>query len=589
VTAASEQRKAGFTSFRTKLLVAMMLIVSAITALAVYLAERNAAANVENALQREFQSDLAVLHNRQEIRHAALVERCRALIRRPRIQAALEDGALDLLYPTARDEMRDLMTSAPTVTSTEPGPVALRAQFYRFLDREGTVIRPPHASEVGMLTPHEEAQLLLKSPPDRQHIGYLARTSPSAADSSVTEIIAMPILSNNTGELLAAIILGFEPFEFAGARSTRGLKNGIWLDERLHLPAIPRSARDAIAREITDAIGADSTARDRNRFPVSVDGAPHLLFYKKLNAGSLFPPAYEVSLYPLAPLHARQRLLRWQVVGTGVLLFVAGLTASQFLSGRLSAPVEKLAKDSVENRIQRERAEAALEHTSEELQRSARFSADASHQLKTPVTVLRAGLEELMSRPNLTAADCDEISTLVHQTYRLASIIEDLLLLARIDAGRVQIDFTPVNLNQLIEALLDDHTALPNPLNLRVGTQVPPSVLIAGEKRYLSLILQNLLENARKYNRADGRIRVAVRVEDSWAVLIVGNTGRPIPREMHEHIFERFHRGAMGENIPGHGLGLNLARELVRIHGGDLVLSRSGEDWTEFEARFRLA
>jgi signal transduction histidine kinase len=69
----------------------------------------------------------------------------------------------------------------------------------------------------------------------------------------------------------------------------------------------------------------------------------------------------------------------------------------------------------------------------------------------------------------------------------------------------------------------------------------------------------------------------------------VGNTGRPIPAAAQEHIFERFHRGSVGENVPGHGLGLNLARELARLHGGDLRLVRSAEGWTEFEARFRLA
>jgi signal transduction histidine kinase len=69
----------------------------------------------------------------------------------------------------------------------------------------------------------------------------------------------------------------------------------------------------------------------------------------------------------------------------------------------------------------------------------------------------------------------------------------------------------------------------------------------------------------------------------------VGNTGRPIPAEMQPHIFERFSRGANGEKIAGHGLGLNLARELVRLHGGELTLVSSNEDWTEFEARFNQA
>jgi signal transduction histidine kinase len=590
VTPPPDPGKTNVASFRSKLLIAMMLVVAAITAIAVYFAERNAAANVETALQREFQSDLAVLHSRQEIRHAALVERCRALIRRPRIHAALEDNALDLLYPTAKDELRDLMgnTSGPVADPVAP---ALRAQFYRFLDRQGALIAPTNNRDVGPLTPTEESSLSLPSPPERPQTGYLARKAAGAGtdEATITEIIAMPIFSHENGELIAALVLGFEPFEFASGRPTRGLKSGIWLDGRLHLPAITPSARTQIAAKVTQAIASQSTSPAPNRLVVSVDGAPHLLFYKTLNPGSLFPPAYEVSLYPLAPLHARQRQLRWQVVGTGILLLVAGLVASQFLALRLSGPVEKLARDSDENFVQRQRAEAALEHTSEELQRSARFSADASHQLKTPVAVLRAGLEELLSRPNLTPAECNEVAALIHQTYRLASVIEDLLLLSRIDAGRVQIDFSNVNLTRLIEGWLDDLSALPDPLNLRVSTQIPPAVTIAGEQRYLTLILQNLLENARKYNRPDGRIRIAVNELDGWAILIIGNTGRPIPPEMHTHIFERFHRGSMGENVPGHGLGLNLARELARIHGGDLVLTRSDEDWTEFEARFRLS
>ena len=78
-------------------------------------------------------------------------------------------------------------------------------------------------------------------------------------------------------------------------------------------------------------------------------------------------------------------------------------------------------------------------------------------------------------------------------------------------------------------------------------------------------------------------------VEGDDVRLTVGNTGRPMSAEARAHIFERFHRGVMGENIPGYGLGLNLARELARLHQGDLQLIRSDEAWTEFEVRFKLA
>jgi signal transduction histidine kinase len=205
------------------------------------------------------------------------------------------------------------------------------------------------------------------------------------------------------------------------------------------------------------------------------------------------------------------------------------------------------------------------------------------------VTVLRAGLEELLADETLTAEMREEVSALIHQTFRLTNVVEDLLLLSRMDAGRLEIDLRPVDLAPLIEAWLDDFSALPDQPELAIETDIPDTLLVAGEKRYLTLILQNLLDNARKYNRPGGRIRLTARSEDGWAILTIGNTGRPIPGPAQEHIFERFHRGSAAEDIPGHGLGLNLARELARLHEGDLRLARSDELWTEFEVRFRLA
>jgi signal transduction histidine kinase len=252
-------------------------------------------------------------------------------------------------------------------------------------------------------------------------------------------------------------------------------------------------------------------------------------------------------------------------------------------------PVEQLAADSAVNRAHRQRAEAALKMTSEELQRAARFSADASHQLKTPITVLRAGLEELLARPGITAAEQEELAALIHQTFRLGNIIEDLLLLSRMEAGRLRLELAPLDLSALIAGWLDDLSALPDELDLRVESDVPPGLRILGERRYTSLILQNLLENARKYNHPGGAIRIATKPEGEIVALCIGNSGPTIPPAVREHIFERFHRGAIGENVPGYGLGLNLARELARLHGGELFLNRSEHGWTEFMVCFRLA
>jgi signal transduction histidine kinase len=144
-----------------------------------------------------------------------------------------------------------------------------------------------------------------------------------------------------------------------------------------------------------------------------------------------------------------------------------------------------------------------------------------------------------------------------------------------------------VNLSELIEEWLDDLGALPDSPDVKIERDFPPELYVAGEKRYTSLIVQNVLENARKYNRPGGRMRVKAESEADEVVLRIGNTGRPIAADAQKYIFERFHRGGTRSSVSGHGLGLNLARELARLHGGGLRLMRSGNDWTEFEVRLR--
>ena len=130
---ASRRNKPRVTSFRTKLLAAMMLVISGLMALAFYLAQRHVAAAAQSNLQQNFQAELLSLDKVRELRNAALAEHCGALASRPRIHAALEDNALDLLYLTAKDELRDLMEPAER---SQAGPL-LRP------DRRGVVAAKP--------------------------------------------------------------------------------------------------------------------------------------------------------------------------------------------------------------------------------------------------------------------------------------------------------------------------------------------------------------------------------------------------------------------------------------------------------------
>jgi len=531
-----------------------MVIVSAITVAVLYITERNVEINVALELHRQFQSSLAALDQLQEIRHATLAERCKSLVGRSRIRAALEE-APDLLYPSAENDLSDLMGTA---------------RFYRFLGADGAVIRPRASTAQsakplpsGFLDPRAEAQLALPRLTVTPQTGYVAPAAVGGPEQ-VSEIIATPIRSTETGEVIAALVLGFDPIQ--GAPADPDLRSGLFCGGRLFAAGLGTDDGRSVAGSVARGIAAGREEGEDLR--LNLGAIPQLMFYKRLNPGSLYPAAYEVALYSLAPLQRRQLQLRWQILGLGSAVLLAGLVASRFVTRRLSAPVEKLAIDS---------------------ERSARFSADASHQLKTPVTVLRAGLEELLARSHFTPEECGELSALIHQTYRLSTLIDDLLLLSRMDSGRLKLDLAPVNLGELIAASVDDLGALPASEELAIETRAPDQLWIAGEKRYTEIILQNLLENARKYNRSGGRIRITAAVAGEAVTVRVGNTGQTIPAGAQTRIFERFHRGGIGENVPGYGLGLNLARELARIHGGELSLAASADDWTEFELRFVAA
>ena len=416
--------------------------------------------------------------------------------------------------------------------------------------------------------------------PDSQQVGYL-NEDVDPANNAVDEVIAVPIFSTETGEVISALVVGFEPFEIGSSRAGADVKSGIWADGRLHMPSLSEEAQTILTNHLANIFSNGDRAQ--SNFIVDLSGGPQLVFYKCLNPASLFPHAYEICVYPLADSISQRRRLRWQFGGMGAVLLLGGFVTSHFVAVRFAKPVEKLALDSERNREQRRQAEAQLISTSEKLKRSTRYSADASHQLKSPLTVLRAGLEALLAHEDFKPEIYEELSTLLHQTHRLSGVIEDLLLLARLDSGHLRLQAEQVNLSQLVEEWLDDLAALPDSPEVEIEKEIAQGLCVTGTKRYLSLIVQNILENARKYNRKGGRIRVTACGEKDEVRLSIGNTGQTISSDAQEHIFERFRRAVAGGAVSGHGLGLNLARELARLHGGDLRLVRSENDWTEFE------
>ena len=573
--------------FRWRTLAAILAVVVPLTVTGLFFAQQRVAEEAEAALHRDFRAITSAMESARESRMTALRQRCLQLARKARIHAAFEDDALDVLYSNARDELRDLMPASAAAPPLSAAGRDTPAVFYRFLDLHGRVIPAANPADVGPLTDLESAQLMLPRLPSSPQLGLLVREGTQAGPEGVVQFITTPIFSTSTGAALAALVVGFTtplaPFNPAGQTVGRG----VWTQGKIQLPGLDAAHRTQLQTALAPALSA--ARQSAPELALDLGGHPYRVLGQAVNPDSAYPIAFDICFYPLAATMAHQAKLRWQILGLGGALLVIGIAASQFAASRLSRPVEQLAAESAETLVQRDRAEAALESTQAELERAARFASDASHQLKTPIAVFRSGLEELLARDDLTEPVRNEITQLVIRTYRFTGMINDLLLLSLMEAGHLKIEFTRVSLDHLVASWLDDLSILPEALALDITTELPRDCCISGEKRYVSIILQNLLENARKYNRTGGRIRIAARREGERVSLTIANTGHPIPAASQAQIFNRFNRGNTGENIPGHGLGLNLARELARLHGGDVRLVRSSDDWTEFEVTFRTA
>ena len=225
---------------------------------------------------------------------------------------------------------------------------------------------------------------------------------------------------------------------------------------------------------------------------------------------------------------------------------------------------------------------ATFERLQGSFEQAARFSADASHQLKTPIAVLRAGIDEILDKDGISPDQRDRVADLLQQTRRLTSVAENLLLLSRADTGRLALRATNFDLRKLLEGSLEDAHILGEKSDLQIEARLPDTLPMTGDRDMISLTLQNLVENAVKYNRPGGKILLSAEKLGEGVQIFVGNSGQGIPAERALNIFKRFYRARGDEQTPGHGLGLSIARELARAHGGELTLTGSREDWTEF-------
>lgn len=211
-----------------------------------------------------------------------------------------------------------------------------------------------------------------------------------------------------------------------------------------------------------------------------------------------------------------------------------------------------------------------------------RFSADAAHELKTPLTILQGRLEQAVQGAESGSAGQRVYAELLEEVQRLKSIVRKLLLLAQADAGQLRLNTQRIDVGELVQGVAEDiRDQAPG---VRLHVEINSGLVVAGDPDLLGQAIQNLASNALKFNDERQAVQVVLRAAGGRAVLSVSNTGAGIPAGEQERLFERFYRADQARNreIDGSGLGLSLAREIARAHGGDLVLDRSDASLTTF-------
>ncbi len=208
-----------------------------------------------------------------------------------------------------------------------------------------------------------------------------------------------------------------------------------------------------------------------------------------------------------------------------------------------------------------------------------RFSADVSHELHTPLTILRGELEPIIQRPNLDSTMSDAIGSALEEIDRMSRIVDSLLAISRLDSGGAGIESTQVDLGELVASTADQMRLLADERQITITCSSSGRVQVAGDPVRLKQVIVNLLDNAIKYTLPGGEIKTLAFVEGGWAVLEVADTGIGIPEESQAHVFERFYRAdkARSRGSGGAGLGLSIVKAICSAHSGAVSLtSREG-------------
>ncbi len=386
---------------------------------------------------------------------------------------------------------------------------------------------------------------------------------------------------------------GFSPWdEYFQMRDPSGNR-----DEIRSLPStrkLPLS-REALANALR-GLSSFETVEGLGEYPVRVLTMPVMESSRVINLLQV-----GMSLKSVDETRLRFLLIMAGVLPLGLILAASGgwLLAHRALKpvDRMTAAARRISAEDLSQRVNETGTGDELDNLAKTLNQMLsrldtafsqirRFSADASHELQTPLTILKGEMELVLRSARTPEEYRATLESALEEVDRIAHLVEGLLLLARAEAGVLRMDQQEVGLGQVLEEvylrlkpLADSHC-----IELRLGSI--ESLCVRGDHERLRRMTFNLVDNAIKYTGAGGRVTLELQREGKWASILVSDTGIGVPIEEQENIFQAFYRtseaGPLAER--GTGLGLPIAQSIAAAHGGTISVDSAPGRGSSFKA-----
>lgn len=272
-----------------------------------------------------------------------------------------------------------------------------------------------------------------------------------------------------------------------------------------------------------------------------------------------------------------------------LLIMLIGIVIGVFIAGRVLKPIgkitdaaEKITDGDLKQRINlgegtdelkvlANQFDKMVDKLDRSFEEERRFTSDASHELRTPVSVISAQCEYALESPMEIEEYIESLEVIQRQSKKMASLINDMLYISRFENKKDDYVFKKENVSELVLDICNDMSVIKEK-NITLSHTIEKDIFADIEKELFERLLSNLITNSYKYGKENGKIEVSLKSKDGKTYLSVSDDGIGISEDEKEKVFKRFYRSDKSRNGSGTGLGLSLATEIAKLHGGEITL-----------------